>query len=282
QLITADIGNKKILNDFFTRDRPDAVFHFAGLKAVAESVANPLRYFSVNVGGSINLFETMQQHGVKDCIFSSSATVYGHPNFLPITESHPLAPINPYGTSKMMVEQLLENICRYHSDWRVVALRYFNPCGAHDSGLIGESPLGKPNNLMPLLLQVAGGERAELTIYGDDYATPDGTGVRDYIHVVDLVAAHLAAFQYLEKRGGYSVFNLGRGIGYSVREMVKVFGETIGRPISHKMAARRPGDSAAIWADPGHAEKILGWRATRDLPAMCADSWRFYQYSKKL
>ncbi|MDI9313917.1 MAG: UDP-glucose 4-epimerase GalE [Hydrotalea sp.] len=281
--ITGDMRDEQLLADIFTNHKLEAVMHFAGLKAVAESVAQPLDYFSVNVGGSIALLRAMKNHHVKKIIFSSSATVYGAPQQLPLTEKSPLAPINPYGLSKLMVEQVLQNLCASDPTWRVATLRYFNPCGADESGLIGEDPLGIPNNLMPILLKVAGGEMEKLQIYGNDYDTPDGTGVRDYIHVVDLVAAHIKALAYLDKtKDSLSVFNLGCGHGHSVLEMVKTFEEATGRntPLPRLMAPRRPGDSAAVWTDASHANHILQWRASKNLKDMCVDAWRFYQQSK--
>ena len=282
--IDGDIRNEQLLADIFGKYNIKAVMHFAGLKAVAESVASPLLYFSVNVGGSISLLQAMKNHNVKKLIFSSSATVYGAPQQLPLTEESPLAPINPYGLSKLMVEQLLQNLCASDPTWRVAALRYFNPCGADESGLIGEDPLDIPNNLMPLLLKVAGGEIKELKIYGNDYDTPDGTGVRDYIHVVDLVTAHLKALDYLDhSHEALSVFNLGCGRGHSVLEMVKIFEESIGRnqPLPHVIAPRRPGDSSAVWTDASRANNLLHWRATKNVKDMCVDAWRFYQHNKR-
>lgn len=282
-LYKGDIRDKLLLEDIFSQQPIHAVMHFAGLKAVGESMREPLSYYANNVAGSLNLLQAMQQHDVKKFIFSSSATVYGVPQSLPLTEASPLAPINPYGESKLMVENILADLCRSDKQWRVASLRYFNPCGADSTGLIGEDPLGTPNNLMPIILKVAGGEMEKLQIFGDDYDTPDGTGIRDYIHVVDLVAAHIKALAYLDNHPGFNVFNLGRGHGYSVLEMLKTFEEATGRnkPLPVTITNRRPGDSPAVWADATRANQVLGWHAEKDLTQMCVDSWRFYQQSKK-
>jgi len=252
----------------------EAVIHFAGLKAVGESVRRPLEYYDNNVGGTLTLLRVMDEEGVRRLVFSSSATVYGEPETLPLREDHPLRPTNPYGRSKWMIEEILRDLCRSDENWAVAILRYFNPVGAHESGLIGEDPLGVPDNLMPFIAQVAVGRREELRIFGDDYPTSDGTGVRDYIHVSDLAAGHLKALEFL-RRPGCTAINLGTGRGYSVLEMVRAFEEASGRPVPYRIVGRRPGDIAACYADPTRARELLGWEARRDLKAMCRDSWRW-------
>ncbi|MDP2169610.1 MAG: UDP-glucose 4-epimerase GalE [Rhodocyclaceae bacterium] len=256
----------------------NAVIHFAGLKAVGESVEKPIEYYSNNVAGSIALFEAMAQAGVKSLVFSSSATVYGDPHEVPIREHFPLSATNPYGRSKLMIEDVLRDVVQADAGWRVALLRYFNPVGAHASGLIGEDPNGLPNNLLPYVAQVAVGKLACLSVFGNDYPTPDGTGVRDYIHVVDLARGHLAALRALEQGGvadGPLTVNLGTGRGYSVLEMVKAFEAASGRPVNYRIAPRRAGDIAQCYADPALAAQMLGWRAEKDLAAMCADAWRW-------
>ena len=255
----------------------DAVIHFAGLKAVGESVAKPIEYYSNNVEGSIALFDAMAQSGVKTLVFSSSATVYGDPHAVPIREHFPLSATNPYGRSKLMIEDMLRDVAQADAGWNIALLRYFNPVGAHVSGLIGEDPSGIPNNLMPFVAQVAVGKRECLSVFGNDYPTPDGTGVRDYIHVVDLARGHLAALRALERDGGLLTVNLGTGRGYSVLEMVAAFEQASGCPVPYRIAPRRPGDIAQCYADPGLAMEMLGWRAEKDLAAMCADAWRWQQ-----
>jgi len=253
----------------------DAVIHFAGLKAVGESVAQPLRYYDNNVTGSIQLFSAMAETGVKTLVFSSSATVYGEPQSVPIREDAPLSATNPYGRSKLIIEDILRDMHRADPDWRIALLRYFNPVGAHPSGRIGEDPNGIPNNLMPYIAQVAVGKLACLSVFGNDYPTPDGTGVRDYIHVVDLAKGHLAALEALSRRGGLITVNLGTGRGYSVLQMIEAFEAASGRKIPYRIAPRRPGDVAQCYADPALAATVLGWRAEKDLAAMCADAWRW-------
>lgn len=253
----------------------DAVIHFAGLKAVGESVAQPLRYYDNNVTGSIALFETMAKLDVKTLVFSSSATVYGDPASVPIREDAPLSATNPYGRSKLMIEDILRDTHRADPAWRIALLRYFNPVGAHPSGHIGEDPNGIPNNLMPYVSQVAVGKLECLSVFGNDYPTPDGTGVRDYIHVVDLAKGHLAALAALERLGGLLTVNLGTGRGYSVLEMVRAFEAASGRKVPYRIAPRRPGDVATCYADPSLAEKLLGWRAEKGLEEMCRDAWRW-------
>jgi len=272
--VKADVRDRAALQSLFQARHYDAVIHFAGLKAVGESVAEPLRYYDNNVGGSLTLFETMAQYGLRTVVFSSSATVYGDPASVPIREDFPVAPTNPYGRSKLMVEEILREAAAADPRWRVALLRYFNPVGAHASGLIGEDPNGVPNNLMPFISQVAVGRREALSVWGDDYPTPDGTGVRDYIHVVDLARGHLAALGHLPDSGVLTA-NLGTGRGYSVLEMVRAFEQASGRKVAYRIAARRPGDVAACYADPSLAAERLGWRAQLDLSRMCADTWRW-------
>jgi UDP-glucose 4-epimerase len=257
------------------------VIHCAGLKAVGESVAQPLRYYDNNVVGTLRLLEAMGACGVKTLVFSSSATVYGDPQRLPLTEDHPLSATNPYGRSKLMVEDLLRDLHHSDASWRIGILRYFNPVGAHASGLIGEDPRGTPNNLLPFVAQVAVGQRAFLNVWGDDYATADGTGVRDYIHVVDLAVGHLKALERLQAVPDFLTVNLGTGIGYSVLDMVRAFEKASGKPVPYQVAPRRPGDIAACYAEPTAALELLGWQAERGLEAMCADAWRWQSANPK-
>ena len=274
-----DIRDRAFLRTVFTARRIDAAIHFAGLKAVGESVAQPLRYYDNNVSGSVALCEVMAEHGVKALVFSSSATVYGDPQSVPIREDFPLSATNPYGRSKLIVEDILRDTFRADPDWRIGLLRYFNPVGAHPSGLIGEDPNGIPNNLMPFISQVAVGQRAALSVFGGDYPTPDGTGVRDYIHVVDLARGHLAALQALAGQPGLMTVNLGTGCGYSVLEVVRAFERASGRPIAYRIVDRRPGDIACCYADPALAANLLGWGAERGLDEMCQDAWRWQQWA---
>ena len=272
----ADINDAAALNEIFEKESIDSVIHFAGLKAVGESVAKPLEYYMNNISGSLTLFDVMRNHGVKNIIFSSSATVYGDPAFVPITEECPKGQCtNPYGWSKSMLEQILTDLHTADSEWNVVLLRYFNPVGAHKSGTIGENPKGIPNNLMPYITQVAVGKLECLGVFGDDYDTPDGTGVRDYIHVVDLALGHVKALKKIEEKAGVKVYNLGTGNGYSVLDMVKAFGKACGKEIPYQIKARRPGDIASCYADPTKAKEELGWVAERGLDEMCEDSWRW-------
>ena len=252
-----------------------AVIHFAGLKAVGESVSQPLAYFDNNVGGSITLLRALQTHNVKNLIFSSSATVYGDPKTVPITETAPLSVTNPYGRSKLMVEQVLTDLAQSDPQWRIATLRYFNPAGAHESGMLGEDPRGTPNNLMPYVAQVAIGRRTHLSIYGDDYPTPDGTGVRDYIHVMDLARGHLAALRRLLAHDGCFTVNLGTGHGVSVLQAVHAFEQASGRRIAVRFVARRPGDVASCYASPVAAQQLLDWQAEKNLQQMCEDQWRW-------
>lgn len=274
--IHGDVRDTACLQQLFTDYAITAVIHFAGLKAVGESVAKPLAYYETNVQGTLNLLQVMAAHGVKKFVFSSSATVYGDPATVPIREDFPTGgTTNPYGTSKYMVERILADLCVADADWSVFVLRYFNPVGAHASGLIGEDPNDIPNNLLPYISQVAVGRLAQLSVFGNDYPTPDGTGVRDYIHVVDLALGHLAALNQLPQRSGFTAVNLGTGNGYSVLEMVQAFEAASGRSVPYQIVARRPGDIAVCYADPSSAEQILGWRATRGLTEMMADAWRW-------
>jgi UDP-glucose 4-epimerase len=271
----ADVCDAAALRAVFDAQPIDAVVHFAALKAVGESVQQPLAYFRNNLGGLIAVCEAMQSSEVRRMVFSSSATVYGTPQSLPITEDAPLAATNPYGTTKLLGEELLRELQRCDARWQIATLRYFNPVGAHESGRIGEDPRGVPNNLMPYVTQVAVGRRDRLQVFGDDYDTPDGTGVRDYIHVVDLAAGHVAALDQLFASGASMTVNLGTGRGYSVLEVVRAFEAASGRAVPCEVVARRPGDVAACYADPSLAAERLGWRATRDLEAMCRDAWRW-------
>jgi UDP-glucose 4-epimerase len=270
-----DLRDRAALAAVFRRERPEAVLHFAGLKAVGESVAQPLRYYDNNVTGSVVLFEIMEEHAVRTLVFSSSATVYGDPHTVPIAEDFPLAAVNPYGRTKLIIEGMLRDLHDTDPRWRIAVLRYFNPVGAHPSGRIGEDPRGEPNNLLPFVAQVAVGRRPSLRIFGRDYPTVDGTGVRDYIHVLDLAVGHLRALDRLAEGPGVITYNLGTGRGHSVLEVVAAFERASGRPVPHTFEPRRPGDVAACWADPTRAGRELGWTAERDLDAMCADAWRW-------
>ncbi|MEW6513463.1 MAG: UDP-glucose 4-epimerase GalE [Pseudomonadota bacterium] len=273
EFIQADIRDRAAMRQAL--EGCSAVIHFAGLKAVGESVEKPLLYYSNNVEGSIALFDAMAETGVKTVVFSSSATVYGDPASVPIREDAPLSATNPYGRSKLMIEDMLRDIAKTDPGWKIALLRYFNPVGAHASGRIGEDPNGIPNNLMPYVAQVAVGKLACLSVFGNDYPTPDGTGVRDYIHVVDLAKGHLAALAALERQGGLLTVNLGTGQGYSVLEMVKAFEVASGRKVAYRIAPRRSGDIATCYADPALAASLFGWKAELGLEAMCADAWRW-------
>lgn len=271
-----DIRDEQVLNALFSQHSVDAVIHFAGLKAVGESVEQPIKYYENNVFGTLQLCKVMQSHNVKNLVFSSSATVYGDPTELPLHENLPTGrPTNPYGQSKLMVEHVLTDLFASDKEWNIVLLRYFNPVGAHLSGLIGEDPAGIPNNLMPFITQVATGKRDKLSIFGDDYDTPDGTGVRDYIHVEDLADGHLKALNKLAANAGLCTFNLGTGQGYSVLEMVKAFEAESGQAVPYAIVPRRSGDVAACYADPTLARQELGWQAQKGLEDMCRDSWRW-------
>ena len=272
----ADIRDGAALDEIFSKESIDSVIHFAGLKAVGESVAKPLEYYQNNIGGTLTLCEVMRNHGVKNIIFSSSATVYGDPAFIPITEECPKGTCtNPYGWTKWMLEQILTDLHTADPEWNVVLLRYFNPIGAHKSGLMGEDPKGIPNNLIPYITQVAIGKLECLGVFGDDYDTHDGTGVRDYIHVVDLAIGHVKALKKIEEKAGVCVYNLGTGTGYSVLDMVHAFEKACGKPIPYQTKARRPGDIATCYSDATKAKEELGWVAERGLEEMCEDSWRW-------
>ena len=275
RFVDADVCDRTSLDAVFARWPIKAVVHFAALKAVGESVAEPLAYYANNVGGLMTLAAAMQAHGCRTLVFSSSATVYGNPETLPIAETAPLAATNPYGATKLMSENILRDLEQADPQWRIALLRYFNPVGAHASGTIGEDPRGTPNNLMPYVAQVAVGRRAGLQVFGGDYDTPDGTGVRDYLHVEDLAEGHVAALGKLQGGAPSMTVNLGTGRGVSVLELIAAFERASGRTIAHEIVARRPGDVAACYADASLAEALLGWKAKRDLMAMCADSWRW-------
>jgi len=274
QLVEGDIRDQTALEQALRRFGCTSVIHFAGLKAVGESVEKPLEYYDNNVIGTHRLLQAMGNCGVKRLVFSSSATVYGEPQRLPLTEDHPLSATNPYGRTKLIIEDMLRDLHRSDPSWQIGILRYFNPVGAHASGLIGEDPQGIPNNLMPFVAQVAVGRREQLKVWGCDYPTPDGTGVRDYIHVVDLAIGHLKALARLREPQCFEV-NLGTGTGYSVLDVVKAFEQASGRPVPYELAPRRPGDVAACYADPAFAAELLGWRAERGIEAMCVDAWRW-------
>ena len=278
RFIRGDVRDTELLRSTLTSNNIDAVIHFAGLKAVGESVEKPIDYYANNVQGTISLLQAMQSAQVKTIVFSSSATVYGEPQYLPLDESHPTSATNPYGRSKLHIEEMLKDVASSDLDWRIACLRYFNPVGAHESGLICENPHGVPNNLMPYIAQVAVGQRAELSVFGDDYPTADGTGIRDYIHVMDLAEGHAAALDFLSQTTGWQAINLGTGKGYSVLEMVHAFEKASGREVPYKIVARRAGDVAACYADPKKANERLNWSATRTLQEMCASTWRFQQF----
>lgn len=278
--IEGDIRDRAAMEAAFAAHPVDAVIHFAGLKAVGESVAQPLRYYDNNFNGSLVLLESMAKAGVKTLVFSSSATVYGDPASVPITEDFPLSATNPYGRSKLMIEDMLRDLSVSDPSWRIALLRYFNPVGAHESGLIGEEPSGIPNNLLPYIAQVADGRREFLSVYGGDYPTPDGTGMRDYIHVVDLAIGHVKTLSKLATSQGVLTYNLGTGRGNSVLEMVRAFEQASGKTIPYKIVDRRPGDIAKCYADPARAQTELGWKAERDVAQMCADAWRYQSTPK--
>jgi UDP-glucose 4-epimerase len=271
-----DLLDKEALTAVFDRSPIDAVIHFAGLKAVGESVAEPLRYYHNNVTGTLMLLEVMGKYQVRNLVFSSSATVYGDPPRVPITEDFPLSPTNPYGRSKLMIEEILRDVHAADGTWNIALLRYFNPVGAHPSGQIGEDPNGIPNNLLPYITQVAVGKLSQLCVFGNDYPTRDGTGIRDYIHVVDLAVGHIRALEKLTSNpGAAATYNLGTGRGYSVLEVVSAFEQASGKKVPYKIVERRPGDIATCYAAPSKAEKELGWTATRGIAEMCVDAWRW-------
>lgn len=272
----ADLLDKPAIEAVFDKEKIDSVIHFAGLKAVGESVKKPLEYYHNNITGTLLLCDVMKKHGVKNIVFSSSATVYGDPAFVPITEECPKGTItNPYGQTKSMLEQILTDIHVADPEWNVVLLRYFNPIGAHKSGLIGEDPKGIPNNLVPYIAQVAVGKLKCLGVFGDDYPTPDGTGVRDYIHVVDLAVGHVKALKKIEENAGVTIYNLGTGNGYSVLDVVKAYAKACGKEIAYEIKPRRAGDIATCYADASKAKEELGWEAERGIEEMCEDSWKW-------
>jgi UDP-glucose 4-epimerase len=276
--VEGDVRDAALLDRVFAEHRISAVIHFAALKAVSESVRQPLAYYDNNVGGTLKLLEAMKRAGVRTMVFSSSATVYGDPASVPIREDFPLTATNPYGWTKLMMEQMLADLAQAEPDWRIARLRYFNPVGAHESGRIGEDPSGVPNNLLPYVAQVAVGQRPELQVFGGDWPTVDGTGVRDYIHVMDLAEGHVAALERLAREPGLLTVNLGTGRGVSVLEMVRAFEAASGCTVPYRIAPRRAGDVAACWADPALAERLLGWRTRRDLAQMCTDAWRWQSW----
>jgi UDP-glucose 4-epimerase len=269
-----DIREPRDLDRAFAHGDVEAVVHFAGLKAVGESVEEPLRYYDNNVNGTVQLLDAMERHGVRDLVFSSSCTVYGEPETVPITEDEPLGASNPYGRTKLHIEEMLRDVAAT-GGWRIALLRYFNPVGAHPSGLIGEDPVGIPNNLMPYIMQVAVGRRDRLLVHGGDYPTPDGTAIRDYLHVVDLAEGHLAALDHLDAIDGAVPVNLGTGTGSSVLDVVRAASAAVGRDLPYEVGPRRVGDVVAVWADPSRAAALLHWRASRTLAEMCADHWRW-------
>ncbi len=273
----ADLLDREAVENIFRNEKIDSVIHFAGLKAVGESVLKPLEYYYNNITGTLILCDTMRKYGVKDLVFSSSATVYGNPQTVPIKEDFPLSATNPYGRTKLMIEQILGDLYAADDTWSIVLLRYFNPVGAHKSGRIGEDPRGIPNNLVPYITQVAVGKLEFLGVFGNDYDTHDGTGVRDYIHVVDQAKGHIKALEKLKGSKGIFTYNLGTGKGYSVMEMLKSFEKVCGKPIKYKIMPRRPGDIAVCYADPAKAKEELGWVAEKGLQEMCEDSWRWQE-----
>lgn len=270
-----DLLNEKALDDIFDKEKIDSVIHFAALKAVGESCEIPLRYFDNNLTGTLNLLKVMEKHNVKSLVFSSSATVYGKPKTVPIKEDFPLSVSNPYGRTKLITEDMLRDIYKYDNGWNIAILRYFNPIGAHESGRIGENPNGIPNNLLPYIAKVAAGQLECVNVFGDDYDTPDGTGVRDYIHISDLADGHIKALQKLSEHPGLVTYNLGTGVGYSVLEIIKSFEKACGKKIPYKIAPRRAGDIDMCYADPLKAKEELGWEAARGIDKMCEDAWRW-------
>jgi UDP-glucose 4-epimerase len=278
--IRGDIRDTELLKVALRSHSIDAVVHCAGLKAVGESVQKPIEYYTNNVQGTISLLEAMKAEAIKTLVFSSSATVYGGPQYLPIDEDHPTSATNPYGRSKLHIEEILSDVAHSDSEWHIACLRYFNPVGAHETARIGENPAGRPNNLMPFVAQVAAGKRATLSVFGDDYETPDGTGLRDYIHVVDLAEGHAMALRFLQSNSGLHAFNLGTGRAYSVLEMVRAFEVASGKDVPFEVTPRRPGDVAACYANPDKAKRLLGWAAKRTLDEMCTSTWLFQQTTK--
>ena len=271
-----DVCDREALNDLFDKENIDAVIHFAGYKAVGESTRKPIEYYYNNLVSTLVLTDVMRNHGCKKIVFSSSATVYGDPAFIPITEECPKGiTTNPYGETKSMQERILTDLWKSDNEWKVMLLRYFNPIGAHESGLIGEDPKGIPNNLLPYVAKVAGGKLEMVHVFGNDYDTPDGTGVRDYIHVVDLAKGHVKAIEGMEKLDGVNIFNLGTGTGYSVLDIIKAFSQACGKEIPYVIDPRRPGDIATCYSDPSKAYEVLGWKAEKNLEDMCRDAWRW-------
>ena len=270
-----DLLNEKAIDAIFEKENIDSVIHFAALKAVGESCQIPLRYFDNNLTGTLNLLKVMEKHGVKSIVFSSSATVYGKPESVPIREDFPLSVSNPYGRTKLIIEDMLRDIYKSDNEWDIALLRYFNPIGAHESGMIGENPHGIPNNLLPYVAKVAAGQLECVNVFGDDYDTPDGTGVRDYIHVVDLATGNIKALEKLVTHPGLVTYNLGTGVGYSVLDIIKNFEKACGKEIPYKITPRRPGDIDMCYADPAKAKEELGWEATRSIDKMCEDAWRW-------
>ena len=270
-----DLLNEKAIDAIFEKENIDSVIHFAALKAVGESCQIPLRYFDNNLTGTLNLLKVMEKHGVKSIVFSSSATVYGKPESVPIREDFPLSVSNPYGRTKLIIEDMLRDIYKSDNEWDIALLRYFNPIGAHESGMIGENPHGIPNNLLPYVAKVAAGQLECVNVFGDDYDTPDGTGVRDYIHVVDLATGHIKALEKLVTHPGLVTYNLGTGVGYSVLDIIKNFEKACGKEIPYKITPRRPGDIDMCYADPTKAKEELGWEETRSIDKMCEDAWRW-------
>ena len=277
QFYEGDIRDGASLDNIFSSQAFDAVIHFAGLKAVGESIDKPLDYYDNNVGGSVSLLIAMKQANINTLVFSSSATVYGDPHSVPIQEDFPCSATNPYGNSKLIIENILADLAATELKWGIGRLRYFNPVGAHQGGLIGEDPKGVPNNLMPYIAQVAAGRRDKLSVFGGDYATPDGSGIRDYIHVMDLAEGHLAALRYCQNKSGLLTVNLGTGQGVSVIQMIETFVRVSGQQVPYEIVGRRPGDIARCWADPSFAKQVLGWNAVKSLDDMCADAWRWQQ-----
>lgn len=270
-----DIRDYSHIHDVLKQYNIEVVVHFAGLKAVGESVEKPLEYFDNNIAGTISLLRAMKDLCIKRIIFSSSATVYGTPQYLPLDENHPLSVTNPYGRTKLQIEEILSDLCASDKEWSAVCLRYFNPIGAHESGLIGENPRGIPNNLLPYVARVAAGQLKAVRVFGNNYDTPDGTGVRDYIHVVDLAKGHVNAAQYSAKHSGWIAINLGTGVGYSVLDIIHAYEKASGKPIPYEIVDRRPGDVASNWANPKRAYELLGWKAQYGLDDMCRHSWAF-------
>ena len=281
QFHLADLCDPAEMDVLFRREQIDAVIHFAGLKAVGESTEKPLEYYQNNIGGTANLLEAMNRHGVKNLVFSSSCTVYGAPESLPLDEGFPLSVVNPYGQTKLTIEYMLKDLAASDRDWNISILRYFNPVGAHPSGEIGEDPNGIPSNLMPYITKVAVGELEELSVFGDDYDTPDGTCIRDYIHVVDLALGHLNALKKLQSDPGLMIHNLGTGQGYSVLDVINGFASATGKKIPYRIVGRRAGDAPAVYADTSLAEQELGWKAERGIEAMCRDAWNWQQKNPK-